>query len=222
MRSLQNPFDLFDGIICINLDHRTDRWDLIQEQFNALGVLNKVIRLSAVQSYNGELGKARSHVKAVQIAQKKGWKNVLVFEDDAHLYRINIESLRSAFNNLDNDWSVMYLGGQLWTQPSVRCKGIMNITHNYTTHAIAYNKKVYKRIIAKYGHKTYIFNKTDLYRNWLVKNIQIAGQAIMPTDVMFIESASYSNTTNSIHDTTLLSIHSDEQMIQHLSYKTQR
>jgi hypothetical protein len=29
----KNPFDYFDKIFCINLDSRTERWELAQEDF---------------------------------------------------------------------------------------------------------------------------------------------------------------------------------------------
>ena len=102
--------DFFDGIYCINLDSRVDRWNSAQEAFKKLGIDDKVERFSAVECksnlsrqkiakdyYNidlngnlfrrkypihGAVGCATSHIEILKIAKSKNLKNVLVFEDD--------------------------------------------------------------------------------------------------------------------------------------------
>ena len=44
---MKNPFDYFDKIYCINLDYRTDRWEQVQNEFEKIGIENKVIRVPA-------------------------------------------------------------------------------------------------------------------------------------------------------------------------------
>ena len=41
---MNNPFDYFDEIYCINLDHRKDRWQHAQEEFKKVGILDRVQR----------------------------------------------------------------------------------------------------------------------------------------------------------------------------------
>jgi len=43
----KNPFDYFDKIFCINLDSRPDRWEQVQTEFDKVGILNRVERVSA-------------------------------------------------------------------------------------------------------------------------------------------------------------------------------
>ena len=102
--------DFFDGIYCVNLDSRVDRWNSAQEAFKKLGIDDKVERFSAVECksnlsrqkiakdyYNidlhgnlfrrrypihGAVGCATSHIEILKIAKSKNLKNVLVFEDD--------------------------------------------------------------------------------------------------------------------------------------------
>ena len=41
---MNNPFDFFEEIWCINLDHRIDRWELSQQEFEKLGIKERVQR----------------------------------------------------------------------------------------------------------------------------------------------------------------------------------
>ena len=46
---MKNPFDFFEKIYCINLDHRHDRWEECCKIFNEYGMSDKVERFSAIQ-----------------------------------------------------------------------------------------------------------------------------------------------------------------------------
>ena len=63
-----NPFDFFEEIYCINLDHRTDRWKLAQEEFDQLGILGKVQRFSAIKHDDGRVGVIKSNLEIVKMA----------------------------------------------------------------------------------------------------------------------------------------------------------
>ena len=96
---VDNPFDFFDAIYCINLDERTDRWEHSVKQFEKLGILDKVQRFSAIKPVHddrwnrptvwhdrwkypllGAVGCAESHKAVITLAKKRGLKNVMVFE----------------------------------------------------------------------------------------------------------------------------------------------
>ncbi len=82
--------DLFDGIIYINLKHRKDRRQHIEQQLfvsktsQLLKISrDKVHRIEGIYNkQRGLLGCTQSHIKAQQYALDKGWNRVLILEDD--------------------------------------------------------------------------------------------------------------------------------------------
>jgi len=86
-RFLQSVFSLqwsqfIDATIYINLDHRHDRNKAIKQELRAHEI-SPFHRISATLDERcGHLGCTRSHIRALQLAQSKGWQRVLVLEDD--------------------------------------------------------------------------------------------------------------------------------------------
>jgi glycosyl transferase family 25 len=76
-------WDFIDKVVYINLDERTDRKRLMED--NTLNVFDrsKVQRFSAVKHERGNVGCTRSHIEVLKLAIHEGWKNVLILEDDA-------------------------------------------------------------------------------------------------------------------------------------------
>ena len=135
---MNNPFDYFDAIYCINLDERTDRWEHCLTQFEKLGISDRVERFSAAKCSSsserniiakqrfglegpgsrrfpqpGAVGCSISHLDIIKLAKTRGLENVLVFEDDIKVVKDWEESLGMALVDLDNfDWHLFYLG---WT-----------------------------------------------------------------------------------------------------------
>ena len=77
---------LFDAILYINLDHRTDRLALLQPTLQLLEPFaQQTIRVSAIQHAQGGKGCALSHLKVFGLIQKHQFVHTLVLEDDATL-----------------------------------------------------------------------------------------------------------------------------------------
>lgn len=82
--------DIFDGILYINLAHRTDRrkhieYELFESPVSKLLNISrkKVTRIDGVYNpHKGHLGCTESHIKAQQYALDHGWERVLILEDD--------------------------------------------------------------------------------------------------------------------------------------------
>jgi len=75
-------FEFIEKVVYINLDHRVDRLQSIQEQLKVFP-LEKVMRFAAIKDENGAIGCSKSHVAVLEMAIRNKWKNVLILEDDA-------------------------------------------------------------------------------------------------------------------------------------------
>ncbi|MEI6710981.1 MAG: glycosyltransferase family 25 protein [bacterium] len=104
---MKDFFSHFEAIYCINLDRRTDRWEVAQKEFKKAGILDRVIRFSAFETpKKGAAGCLLSHRTIVQIAKERGWENVLVFEDDIEFIDIDFPV---NFLELPAKWNLFYL-----------------------------------------------------------------------------------------------------------------
>lgn len=81
--SHENPFDQFDRVYYINMDKRVDRKRHVEEQCLKMGIpMDKVQRVSGVKAKFGALGCTSSHIIIIKDAIEKGYKRILVLEDD--------------------------------------------------------------------------------------------------------------------------------------------
>jgi hypothetical protein len=174
----KNPFDFFDGIYCINLDERTDRWDHSCKQFEKLGIKERVERFSAIKpSYDsrwnrrtpwgaekrkyprlGAVGCAESHKEIIRMSMEQNFKNVLVFEDDFDVcdeWNINLES---ALHDLKNvPWDLFYLGYHLHKADNMIRPDWKNLSRIISKR----NRGIHRTLSLAYNQKSFEF----LYNN---------------------------------------------------------
>ena len=104
----------FDKFFYINLEHRKDRKQQIENEFKNLGIdKNKVFRIDAIRNkYNGHIGAAKSHIKCITTAKQMGLRNVVIFEDDFKfglpIEKIN-ENINKFLEKMGNNWDVLHL-----------------------------------------------------------------------------------------------------------------
>lgn len=134
----QSPsfWDLVDAVLVINLDHRPERWERLREESAGLIPSGKLHRVSAVlgkalpgfgqkpwfrdgkrdSTWAGRAGCTLAHRRALETAKAKGWRRVLVLEDDVSFAPI-FSSLASGLGQelKRSEWDVCYLG---YTDPS--------------------------------------------------------------------------------------------------------
>jgi hypothetical protein len=78
---MSSIFKYIDYVFYINLDSRTDRWEHIENIFYKYDI-DKYERFSAIYNDEGIIGCTMSHKKVIEIARERGYKNVLILEDD--------------------------------------------------------------------------------------------------------------------------------------------
>ncbi len=65
-------FSHFEAIYCVNLDRRPDRWEAVQQEFKKIGIQDRVIRFSAIETPNqGAIGCLLSHRAIIEEAKKQ-------------------------------------------------------------------------------------------------------------------------------------------------------
>ena len=115
--TINDPYDIIDKILYINLDSRADRRKDIEHQFKRANLPeNKIERISAIANERGALGCTASHIKCLKYAIENKWNNVLILEDDFNfiddINTIN-NSIKSIIN-FYNDWDVIFFSGNVF------------------------------------------------------------------------------------------------------------
>ena len=166
--NLSDAIRRFDGALCINLDDRQDRWDYQIEQFKRFKIDDFVERLPGVDlrkdytntkhdtrwphvnySKLGTTGCILSHLKAVRTARDRGWKNVIIFEDDATFIEDNLDNVtKSVEDLLCQDWELFYFGATYRGPMSRVTKNLLRVdTGAYALHAYCMNSSVFNRLL---------------------------------------------------------------------------
>jgi hypothetical protein len=171
LKSLLN--ELFDLVFCINLDSRTDRWEIVRDRSLVAGL--EVERFSAFPSKpprstnaRGEGGPwkeavkacARSHIAAVREAVQRGAHSVFIFQDDVVFHPRFDAKLRNWIVDLPEDWDLLYLGG--WhprterdpvrgeieiTRPEHVSGNVYRLHHDFCLHAVGIKSSVFEDIM---------------------------------------------------------------------------
>lgn len=108
------PINCLDDIkhsFYINLEHRTDRKEYVEEELKKIGITAN--RFNAIKMENGAIGCSMSHLKILQNALQNNLDHVLIVEDDITF--LNPELFKSQINQFfkihNNNWDVILLAG---------------------------------------------------------------------------------------------------------------
>ncbi|MDF0729807.1 glycosyltransferase family 25 protein [Pseudomonas entomophila] len=106
-----------DGVFCISLKERSDRRELLLKEFEGSG-LDIEFLLVERDSQGPECGCFTSHVECARLALERGYRRVLILEDDATLVTFNPSQVQQINTFLDRrDPELFYLGanlGKVW------------------------------------------------------------------------------------------------------------
>ncbi len=191
-----NPFDFFEEIYCINLDHRSDRWALAQEEFEKLGIKDRVKRFSAIKHEDGRVGVIKSNLEIVKIARQKNLKNVLVFEDDVKFIFEN-EPLLNLEKSLKQivgfKWKLFYLGANTHSKLIKVSNNLILLKNAFAVHSMAYNQSIYDKFISYATKVDKIMNSKDILDVWLAQEIQSKDIVLMVNPLLTTQRESYSD-----------------------------
>ena len=217
---MDNPFNFFDKIFCINLDSRKDRWEKCLEKFSLLGFEDRVERFPALNlshltdidpKTRGRAGCALSHAAILRKAKAENLRNYLVLEDDFDLCYSPDECLKSlglSQQELPEQWDVFYLGGNLTDEygrfPLEKfTDNLFKLNSCHTTHSFAINSNFYETLDKELPNEENVFH-------WLTekkaidvhfsKDILHSSQSFIPNKMLFIQHADFSDIESNYYD----------------------
>ena len=193
---INNPFNYFKEIYVINLDRRQDRWELVQKEFESVGILNRVTRVSAVEHQDGRIGLIKSFLKIFKDVNDRNVENVLIFEDDVHFIQENkpLETLEKAITQVGNiEWSLFYLGANTHEKCNIFRPNLILLKNAFAAHAVAYNHKTYKQIIERFETTNEIKGISDINDVYFCNEIQNKRTSFMVNPIIATQSPSFSD-----------------------------
>jgi GR25 family glycosyltransferase involved in LPS biosynthesis len=145
---------LLENILYINLDHRTDRLEQVNNEFETKLNIYHAERFPAIKNAKGAIGCALSHIKCLEIALERNYPYVFICEDDIEF--LNPDFFLEAIKNFEKippkKWNVYIVSGNS-TPPykpfNNSCVNVFNCqtTTGYITH-YAYYKTLIKNFKA--------------------------------------------------------------------------
>lgn len=186
---MANIYDFFDDIICINLEHRKDRYKKSLDTFQKYNI---PVRIKTFKKHEkgGIYGCFDSHIKVLKEAYNKNLEYILVFEDDIIVTDYYSEKyIENAINFMKNnkEWDIFYLGFSIIKDSIDSVSTILDaeyIDENiikfnpFFAHSLCYNKKSIKKILDNYQdyidyihYDNYIANHLDLHNYCYIPNL---------------------------------------------------
>lgn len=153
--------DYFDAIYCINLKHRTDRWETCEKQFQKFNM--EVKRFEAINGKDhfpngkplkktndllpGEMGVILSNYNIIKEAKEKKYKQILIFEDDVELDKDFDKKFVDYYKMVPKDWVFLYFGGNHVGGYNMVNQKIAKIQHTFAIHAFCVKEEAYDHIL---------------------------------------------------------------------------
>ena len=162
-----------DKVIYINLDHRTDRKLEIETELNSMCI--EYERFNAISNPDfGSVGCAQSHLQILQMAKEKGYKNILILEDDFKFIiskDIFEEQIHLLFNS-NVSFDICMLGYRLLkTEECLEYTFLKKAINVDTTSGYIISNSMYDKLIDLYDWSIPFLNNTKIH--WIYSIDQI-------------------------------------------------
>ena len=169
-----------EHIFYINLAHRTDRRSEIEYELETMGLNQQSERFDAVLMKPGPFGCGYSHIGVLKIAKERGYKNVLILEDD-FMFVVDKETLETQckifFENV-KEYNVCMLSYN--TMKSEECKYpfLNKVIDSHTASGYLVNENFYDILIDNF--ETAMKNLKNGFQHWLY-SIDQSWKVLQPT-----------------------------------------
>lgn len=156
----------------INLNKRTDRKKIIENQLNNFDLDYE--RFEAIENSDfGIVGCSLSHLKVLQIAKERRYKNILILEDDFHFLvsKEDFEKQLSLFFNTKIEYNVCMLSYFLLDSQKTQYEFLLKVIEAQTASGYIVNENYYDKLIELYEFAIPKLIQTK--EHWIYANDQI-------------------------------------------------
>lgn len=137
---------MLKNIFYINLEHRTDRKENVENELKKMG-WNNYTRFNAIKHENGLVGCAMSHLKILKDAKENDLDYVVVIEDDIYFTQPKIfNDMMIDFLSTNINYDVLLLAGNLKSSINIY-HHIHRATRSLTTTGYIVKKHYYDKLI---------------------------------------------------------------------------
>lgn len=159
-----------DKIIYINLDKRADRKEEIENELNHFAITNYE-RFPAIETAGfGILGCSNSHLEVLKLAKERGYKNILILEDDFQ-FLVTKEVFEEELTKLfEIDFDVCMLSYNLNDGRECEYPFLWKAHDVQTASGYIVNSTFYDSLIHVYEESTRMLEQTRMH--WLYANDQ--------------------------------------------------
>jgi glycosyl transferase family 25 len=157
-----------EKIIYINLNHRTDRRIEIEGELDSYGLLYE--RFEAISTPGcGSIGCSYSHLAVLKMAKERGYRNILIVEDD-FTFKVTKEEFEESLEKLfsvKGDFHVCMLGYNLQRGTVVDAFPFLTrVEEAQTTSAYIVNASMYDKLIELYEWSSPLMEQTLQHWNY--------------------------------------------------------
>jgi GR25 family glycosyltransferase involved in LPS biosynthesis len=159
---------LVDGVFYINLDHRTDRKTEIEGELEKMGLVGE--RFPGIPTRPGIIGCGYSHLGVLKEARKRGYSNVLIFEDDFQFLvekKVFWDYMKDVLADLPS-YDVIMLGYNIQKMVESRTISVNKILEAQTASGYIVHSKFYDALINLYEEAMPLLESTG--QHWLYAN----------------------------------------------------
>jgi len=214
MSNSKNVWDFFEVKYCLNQDSRPDRWVQAQGELSRVK-MEGVERFASLPADQPFKSFCLSQYAMLKSFLATGKETLLALEDDA-LFR-DLGHLPAALGALPKDWDILYLGANITAmvhgidvnppEPCSWTKHLWRIRRAWTTHCIAYTRKVAQRIVDAYPIHSF-----EMYDCWLSNNILELSNAFLVNPMVAYQRPGKSDLWGQETDYTGAFVHGDKIM----------
>lgn len=137
-------WDFFQSIVC--LTNNETEWSKAQEEFARVGLSDRVKKFQALPEIGPHQSFNSSERRILIDFLLSPAETLLHLEDDCHF--LSLDHLPAALGQLPEDWDIVYLGANLLNgTPERYSRNLFRVREAWTTHAVAYNKKIVRYLL---------------------------------------------------------------------------
>lgn len=157
-----------DHVFYINLEHRKDRKEQIENELEIMSLKQKSERFEAIKGNPGGIGCGLSHIEVLKIAKERNYENILLLEDDFEfvISKDEFETQLSLFFDKVKEYDICMLGFNHQKIDDSSYDFLDKVLESQTTSAYLINQRFYDILIHNFEEAVNIY-KVNPSSHWL-------------------------------------------------------